>query len=157
MRHYNPSIITRALRIFNSKQGDFLTDEVAGPIATISIHPFTNVCESKEIVNTTSGTIYTTPSDKSFYLTSASLSSIRDASATAVLFRITYYQNGVEKTLLAHSGITLTAASKDTTLSMINPILVDKNTVIAVKSNLSTGNFRCDATIQGYTEEVSVN
>jgi hypothetical protein len=66
-KHYNQSIVENALRILNSKQ-DFLPQEVQGPIATIAIEPSVNFSLISTKTNTGSATLFTTPTDKSLYV-----------------------------------------------------------------------------------------
>jgi len=150
-RHFNPSIANRAARILNSKQGDYLSDEVAGPVAIIPITPFANICKSAS--TTTSAAIYTTPADKDFYLTSCSLSGAKAVgdSGTSAVVAVTV--SGLVANVLLIAGITLTADAQSVAIAFPVPIKVDRGT--AINCNIGGTWTSVRAAIQGYTEEVT--
>ena len=148
VKHYNTSISEDAARILNSKQGQFLGDDVQGPVAVINIRPRANIVKSVG----TSTTIYTTPTDKDFYLCSAYMSVIKDAAATGSAATLTATVDGVSVSIMACASITLTAHQFSEYLVLDTPIKVDRGTAIAV----SASNWSASRSgITGYTVETT--
>lgn len=158
-KHYNPSIVERANRILASKSGDFLSDEVQGPVAVIPINPIINIVRAASATTTSSGTIFTTPTDKDFYLTGVQFGFVKDAACDAantttpaVLITI----DGVSVTVVRLPTITLTAQNQSVFVSLPTPIKIDRGTTISIQSTSYTvGVFNRNAVIYGYTEEVT--
>jgi len=148
-KHYNPSIVERANRILATKSGDFLSDEVQGPVACIAITPVANILRAAA----GSGTIYTTPADKDFYLTGFSLSFVKAASDTGTLVQITCIVDGVTTSIFGFAGLTLTAERDGVAVDLSTPIKVDRNT--AISCGLTGTYTAIRSTIRGYTEEVT--
>lgn len=66
-KHYNPSITKRQADIFNTKHANHMSSKVNDNITpTIEIAPTLHIVKN---LSGDSGTLYTTPSDKDFYLT----------------------------------------------------------------------------------------
>lgn len=155
MKHYNPSITERANRIFNLKNGDGMSEEIEGPVAVIPIHPSAKIVRQNSGANNASLTIYTTPADKDFYLTAATLSYIKDATSTAASVALQVTIDGVALNVLFLPGITLTASYDNMALSFDVPIKLDRNTSIVCTASSAVANIRTAATIVGYLEEVT--
>jgi len=148
VKHYNTSISEDAARILNSKQGQFLGDDVQGPVAVIPLSPRANIVKS---VNSAT-TIYTTPADKDFYLTYVLLSAIKDAAATGTSVAISATVEGVSTSIVAIAGITLTVQQQTVPVFFSTPIKIDRNTAIAISgSNWTT--YR--GIVAGYTVETT--
>lgn len=156
-RHFNPSIVERAARTLNSKQGDFLPDEVAGPVAIIPLLPVLRIIRRAAATNTTNTTIYTTPDDQDFYLVGANLGMIKDATATSIVSRINVtLADGLNVNLLEIPGLTLTAQSAQLTQSWPLPgIKLKRGSAIAVQNTTATANVTAIACIQGYLEQTT--
>jgi hypothetical protein len=151
-KHYNPSITEDAYRIFNTKMSDNIGIEV-NPI----IQPVVEIKRNCDIVKSiatgqTSNTIYTTPTDKDFYLVGATLSLIKDATATSTLSALKVYINGVQTTLMQIPGLTLTAQSQSMAFSFPE-IKIDRNTAITITNTTNISNIYLSGTIIGYTIE----
>jgi hypothetical protein len=155
-RHYNPSIINRAARILNSKGNDFLPDEVSGPVATIAISPKVDIVRAGTATGT-STTIYTTPTDKDFYLTGIQLAMIKDATSTSTSTNIDCQINGTTAVLINIPSFTLTAQTLSENIQYIFPIKVDRGTALRVRNSTGTANITSIGTIYGYTEETTQN
>lgn len=113
-----------------------------------------NVIKVAAAINATSSTVYTTPTDKDFYLTAGSLSVVKDATATSVastLTATTDFDTGVS--ILRIATLTLTVQNDTQTQSWIPPILLKRGTNITVTNSTATGNVTAVACIQGYTVE----
>lgn len=154
-RHNNPTLTENCFRQFNTKNGDVIGAEIEENIVpVVIIDPPINIIQS--LGGSTSGaTIYTTPQDKDFYLTNASLSMAKDtATHTSIQQTLRVFVNGVANNILAISGITLTTNQATTTQNWGRPgIKIDRGTAITYTF---TGTLsRIDATIQGYTVETT--
>jgi len=149
MKHYNVSISEWANRLFNTKAGDTLSADVHEVITpVISLKPVANIVKSA----TTATTIYTTPTDKDFYLTSLYLSVAKDAAQTGTSASITAIIDGVTVNLLSFISITLTASEVADNIVFNTPIKIDRGTAIAtVASNWTSSR----SGLTGYTLEVT--
>lgn len=151
-RHYNPSLASRAARILNSKGGDYLTDEVTGPVAVISIDPTVRIC--KNILGT--GNIFTTPSDKDFYLTAATMSAYKAVtdSGSALLMQITTDDGGTPA-ILSIQDLTMREMHDSVGMGFTPAIKIKRGTNISLAT---TGTWTAvRGQIQGYTEETTQN
>ena len=114
-----------------------------------------NIVRNLTRTTTGSGTIYTTPTDKDFYLVSASLSFIKDATcdqATGTSAAVNVVIDGTTVSTVSTSGLTLTAQSGEVSLSSGYPIKVDRGTTITIGGGAYTVGTLCRAaTIQGFT------
>jgi len=147
VKHYNPSISERAARIFATK-GDALSDDVMPNIQpVITLTPVARILKSAG-----SGTLYTTPSDKDFYLTGFSASFSKAVTDTGTSLTLTCFTEGVSVPLIRLAGVTLTVERDTVAVDLSIPIKVDRGTAIA---SGASGTFSSTAfCIRGYTEEV---
>jgi hypothetical protein len=153
-KHFNPTISSDVQRIFNFKQGDTIPADVGNMLVpTIPIERYCNIVKSGTNSNATSTTIYTTPSDKDFYLTAFSMSLIKDVNAAGVAFSLKIYVDAVQIAVLTISSLTLTVHSSQLNMALKYPIKVDKGTIISLTSNSAVGNFIQACNIIGYTVE----
>jgi hypothetical protein len=156
-RHFNPSIVNRAQRILNSKGNDYLSDEVTGPVAVIPLDHVARIAKFGSCEDATSGTVWTTPPDKDFYLTNAMLVMVKDALATTTEVSMRCQVDGVLTRIVAIPCIGLTAATHDLTVTFNPALKCDRNTVIQIITNSATAKVKAFGTIQGYVEEVTQN
>jgi hypothetical protein len=114
---------------------------------------FANILKSATGNNSTSSTIYTTPVDKDFYLTGASLSVIKDVTATSVQTAINVVPIGFTtgSNICVLAGITLTPQTLAVSQNFNPPLKIARNTVIATTNSANTANIRAEASIVGYT------
>lgn len=159
MKHYNASISEDALRIFNNKQGDFMPDEVAGPVAVIPIQRCANIIKATTSTGT-SGTLWTTPGDKDFYLLSAEFSIVKDAAcdiATGGGPLLQAVVDGVGLPLHRIPVVTLTFQNQSVVVSIPYPGLkIDRNTAIQHSRGATTaGNIVMSSVVIGYTVETT--
>jgi len=154
MKNYNLSINQDLNRIFDLKGEN--TAEVADFIQPVrEIEPRINIARSASAINSTAGTIYATPSDKDFYLTSASLSVIKDVTSTSLRSDVQVVIDGVTQSVLRISGITLTVQADSISQSYPISIKVDRGTNITVTNTTNVGNVTASGCIQGYTQETT--
>lgn len=147
MKHYNPSITERANRIFNLKNGDQMSEEIDGPVATIEIKP------SVKARRATGSNTIVPAADKDFYITSMSISIAKTAAETGSGAVISATIDGVSTQILEIRGITLTADAQTATIALSYPLKVDKNT--AVTFVVTGAMSAASAVVTGYYEEVT--
>jgi hypothetical protein len=156
VKHYNPTVSQNVQRIFNLKAGDSLGSDVGNMLVpVVNIY---NVCDVI-VDNLTSGNnswvVYTTPTGKDFYLTSCSLSMIKDVTATSTYSKIQVVVNGVAVFLCNIAGITLTPQNDSISCSFPIPIKLDRGSQIRGLNSASTANISVAINIQGYTVETT--
>jgi len=158
VKHYNTSISEDAARILNSKQGQFLSDDVQGPVATIAINPVCNIVKHNNRSTTGSTTVYTTPSDKDFYLVAIHQSWAADASCDCLEFWVGA-TNATDSTAstryMAARRITLTAGRDQDTLVLPFPVRLARNSTITLNQSFTVGSASQHVTIFGYTQETT--
>lgn len=155
VKHYNPSIVQDALRIFNTKSDNLSDDLGLNIIPVIPVTPCARVVGNAAATNATSATILTTPTGRDFYLTGAALSMIKDVTSTSNSSTIRCVINGVTVIILDIAGITLTAQSATQTVVFNPPLKIDAGTNITVQNATNTANVRSDGCIYGYTQETT--
>jgi len=112
-----------------------------------------NIVRVNVAVNATTATIYTTPTTKDFYLTGASLSLIKDATATSTRSYISIVIDGLNTGILDITGITLTPQNQTITISFPTPIKIDRGTNINIVNTTNVANVNARGDIIGYTVE----
>lgn len=123
---------------------------------TLELNPWmqriADICKSATASNATSATIYTTVNDATqhFYLTSASLATIKDVTSTSTSEALGVVINGTNVALLSIPSITLTAQTLSTSVTFDTPILIDQNTAITVTNTTNAANVKTTGTITGF-------
>lgn len=146
-KHNNPSISERARRIFNTQLNQEISNEVLDYIT-----PVVNITPKCDIVrsNVQTATLYVTPTDKDFYLTSAYCEAGFSGNGQSTTF-ISLVINGVTQKIvqLKVTNLATTTANDSVSVNPIFPVKVDRGTNIELNvSNWGAGG------IIGYTEEV---
>lgn len=113
-----------------------------------------NVLKRNSAVNSTSATILAVAADRDFYLTSAFLSVIKDATSTSVSSNITATIDGVSSNLLSIAELTLTAQSSQSNMAYTPPIKIDSGTNISVTNSTNVANITAIAGITGYYSDI---
>lgn len=145
--------------VFKMQQNvDGIISNVAGQIIpVVDVNPKHArrclVARRATATNATTATIYTTPSDKDFFLNSLSVGYIKDATSTSLYSGITATIDGVARELLLIPGITLTAANGSVSVSFPVPLKVDRGTSILCVNSTNVANVSCISCITGYTVE----
>ena len=111
----------------------------------------TNIIKSVGLTNGTGATVYTTPTSKEFYLTTASLYVNKDSSSESAGSDLTCVVDGATVYLLSIPGYTLTAQDNGLTITYKNPIKLDKGTNIRVTAGSAVANVKVNANVTGYT------
>lgn len=132
-------------------------DKVLSPIPVLEVNPKlvkNGIAKTNTSSSNGNTTIYTTPTDKDFYLTGFIFSMTKDAlcdTATALLRATT---NSQVTDIAALGGITLTAQDKIIAVNLQHPIKIDKNTSIVLNCGKTAGSILLTGTIFGFIDEV---
>jgi len=123
-------------------------DEDIGLIATIPIEPYINIV--KWLDNT--GTVYTTPTDKDFYLTNAFISMSKNAGNTGALLRLDItLEDGTATRLMFITSETAIVHQGQIVENYQKGIKLKRNTAITLTAS---GTFAIShANIKGYTTD----
>lgn len=125
-------------------------------IPTLEVNPLINaICDvvaQTTASNTTAATIYTTPTDKDFYLTSLTLSIIKDATSTSTFSDVRTTINGASVILTRIAGFTLTAQNSNMSLTLPIPVKLDRGVAITVNNGTNVANITSIGCIQGFTQ-----
>ena len=143
--------ITDVCKIQTSK--DRIPTELAEKvIPVIDVNPkHSRICNVVARATGTSGTvIYTTPTNKDFYLCACSISYAGPATKAAVNCSIRSAIDGILVDFIDLSMVTLTAGSDSATISFPFPIKLDKGITIQLVANDYTA-IRLSGTAIGFT------
>lgn len=112
-----------------------------------------NIVKANRLLNATSLTLYTTPTDKDFFVTGIQMSIAKDATATATVMRInaTNFEDGSLISLARIDGFTLTAQTLTTQQSYPTPIKLSRGSTITINSDTGVANVVVTAVLTGYT------
>jgi hypothetical protein len=113
-----------------------------------------NIIRHNNSTNATTVTIYTTPSDRDFYLTSATLSTHKDATSTALFSALSATIGGLTTYFMQLGFLSLTADSKSIALNFSIPIKVDRGSNIQVLNSTAVANVTSFASITGYIDDL---
>ncbi len=103
------------------------------------------------LVNTTSATIFTSDSIKKTYLTGATLSMIKDATSTATDMGIQFTNaDSTVCKICRMAGITLTADSKENSITFDKPIEIKRGSNIVLTSDTNVANIVLRASLFGF-------
>lgn len=158
VKHYNTSISEDAARILNSKQGQFLGDDVQGPVAVIPIQRRCDFVKQGGRATTGGGTIATTPADKDTYLVGLHFSFSKNAACDIASgnIRVTAVIDGLTVNIASFAVLTLTAEQGSDYFPFTVPIKIDRNTTISFAADSYTaGLMSRSASVHGYTVETT--
>lgn len=112
-----------------------------------------NVVRRATASNATSAAIFTIPTDKDFYLTGCSISTIKDATSTSIRSDINAFVDGdnTARELLAIASITLTAQSATNSIDFSIPVKLTRGTQIVLANSTNVANIVSIGCIYGYT------
>jgi hypothetical protein len=141
-------------------QDTFKVQTIEGTLSTVatSVTPvyvsnplYAKIIASGTRTATGAGTVYTTPTDKLFFLTHLSLSSTQNATADQILVVIKSTVGGKVIELLSIDCETLTARSTQTSISFPFPILLDKGVTITLTQAFTVGSGTARCCLSGFT------
>jgi len=158
-RHYSPTIAERLNRIFGFRSGDAIDNEVEGTYAVVPLTPTVNIVRHNSSSSSGNISLYTTPTDKDFYLTGILLSIVKDATcdvATGTI-NINTVINGATRRVADIAVLTTTAQSQSVVVSFPFPLKVDRNVAFTISGTFTVGNMSRTGVLQGYTEEATAS
>jgi len=131
--------------------------EVVMPVMEVNpkLLKIANIVRSATAVNSTSSNMYTTPTDRDFYLTFANISVLKDVTSTSTETSIKVTIDGVLHRLISIAGISLTPQTLGTSQSFNIPIKIDRGTAIMVTNGTNVANINAWGNIAGYIDDVS--
>lgn len=157
-RHFNPAITADAQRYFSFRTGDALSDDVIP-----NIQPVVNLIRSPNIVrinaalNAASATVFTTPTDRDFFLVNVGLTLIKDVTSTSTFSRVSIVLAGVRVAILQVDTLSVTAQTAQLAFNLSYPIKIDPGTTILVENGTAVANIDAACTIVGYTTDTPTN
>lgn len=111
-----------------------------------------NIIRSANAINSTGATVYTTPTDRDFFLTSVHLSVIKDVTATSQNTELDFVtDDGIQQYAFVINGITLTPQNEVIDQQLNPPIKLKRGTNISLVNGTNVATIRTHATITGYT------
>jgi hypothetical protein len=102
------------------------------------------------VSNTTSGTVYTTPTSRDFYLVSMQLTVIKDVTSTSTRSRFLITVENVLQGVCSIAGITLTAQTESANMTFNPPIKLTRGSAIQISNDTGTANIRACGSIVGF-------
>jgi len=158
VEHRNTSIGQWLDRLFRFKTGNRLGNEVGEVLVPVVIvEPTENIVRQASANNTTAGTIFTTPTTRDFYITSATISFIKDATNTSLTTSITVVIDGATQNLLILPQFATTAGQGSVSCSYLKGIKIDRGTTININNSVGDANISSRGMITGYTIETTVS
>jgi hypothetical protein len=123
------------------------------PIIDVNPSPRIDLVKSQSKSTTGSVVVYTTPSDKDFYLTNAALNCQADAACDNTEYVLECYtETGEKVNVIRFNKLTTTAYSNSQALTLKHPIKIKRGTEIKAVSVFSAGNSNLGVVIQGYID-----
>lgn len=124
---------------------------------TVETNPFAvNVCNIVRTgVRATTGTstVYTTPTDKDFYVTAIALGLTKDVTCDAATGRLQLSAtiDGSAQVLISIPFLTLTVMDENVSLTLPFPVKIDRNTNITHSLTFTAGAASFTGTVIGFT------
>ncbi len=123
-------------------------------VPVVDINPkITTIARANSSTDTNAITLYTTPTDKDFFLTYCVLSLTKTAASDNVLSYIRIQQDGANRVINVIVTQTTTAGSHQSTISFPYPIRCDRNTAIEMLGSMGAGAMTKYGTIGGFILE----
>jgi len=114
---------------------------------------YTSVFYEKVQTLSASTSIYTTPTDKDFYLTYLTLSVVKDAANDNTVTTLSASNRGVATRLCSLQFLTTTQATDHLELIFPYPIKLDRGTSISIVGSFAAGTMTKVASIGGFLVE----
>jgi hypothetical protein len=105
----------------------------------VELVKFSNIARHSSSGGAGTTTVYTTPPDKDFFITSISISVTKNVTCDAILCYGQAFQGGVLRRLVQMDFETVTAESRALSVSFPYPVEIDRNTAISIYINYAAG------------------
>lgn len=132
---------------------DYVRQDIQ-PVAEVD-KPFCNIIRRGQSTTTGDINVFTTPTDKDFYIYGVTLGFSKNATcdvATGTATSLFIVQDGISNAILSLPGITTTAERDSISISFPRPLKVDRGTSILCTGTFTAGVMARAVTIFGYTE-----
>lgn len=125
------------------------------PVFNVEPVKYNNIIRYAQIVATGNTTVYTTPTDKDFYLNYLNLTSEWDAAATPTEISIKCTPYGSAAVVIISFAVNSLNPStdRDSVTALMNPIKLEPGSNVLLTATFGAGNLVANASIGGYTEE----
>lgn len=114
------------------------------------------IVKRNEASNSTSATLYVTPTNQDFYIVACHLSVIKDVTATSAISKINVLIDGAAINLAEIRSFSLTVQDRGIFLYFHFPIKIDRGNTITVTNSTNVANVAASGTIYGYLDESNV-
>jgi len=153
--HNNINLVKRFNDIFRLKSESAPTEVLNSFVPVVTMQPESDIGVQNSAFNATSAVILATPLDKDFFITSAQISSVKDATATATASSVTCVRGGAIFNILAVAHLTLTQefSVANNAIHFLTPLKVDRGTNILVSNSTAVGNIRTYGVVYGFYGE----
>lgn len=121
------------------------------PVFNVNPDRISNIIRGA-VTTSFSAAIYTTPTDRDFYLVALTLSVSKNGTSTSTTSSINFTIDGAAQSAIVIAGLTATAQSESNTINFPFPIKLDRGTQILI-SNGAAGNINTAGAIIGYTTD----
>lgn len=138
------------------EQPNQVDNRVVIPIVDVTpyFHKKADIVRNGTLSAATSATIYTTPAERDFYLTSFAFSYKKDATSPAVLMGLSIVNVDGVRVGWNISDNSVTATRDKMQMNFSIPIKVARNSTITLTSSSATAVIVMDGTITGFVDEV---
>lgn len=148
----NAYMMRRAHERLNIRDGIFFDNDMQNKIIPVYEidKPICSVVKQASAQNG-SAIVYTTPTDKDFYLTAFTFSLFKNATSDCATSNIYVTLGGQTCILHLFAGITLTAQDENIHVTLNYPVKIDRGTNIVIANNAnSVGTTVISGTVFGY-------
>lgn len=154
--NFNTKILSDAARQFNIRNGEFFDNAIGNKlIPVVDVTPIADIVRSAAVTNATTSLIYTTPTDKDFYLTAVTLSYQKDAGNASILLNLNVYINSIVRSVASIYFLPSSANSETITLSFPYPIKLDRGQIIQTAITDATANITHGGVIVGFLSDTN--
>ena len=117
-----------------------------------SVNPkrIVNVVRNTQRNTTGSATVFATSPDRDFFLTSAFISAVHDATSDGTEMSLNAFVGGVERRILQFTKLTTTIFNGILSQTYTPPIKIDRNTNITINNSFTAGASTISTVITGF-------
>lgn len=130
--------------------------EVVLPVLVVNEDPEKFIVRRGIATDTTSVTIFTTPTDRDFFIMSAAVSTAHSVLSVSTFTAVQFVpRNGLATNALEIRTEPLTALQEHNSISFPEPILLNRGSAIVIVNSSGTPSIDSVGTIMGFTRDVS--
>lgn len=153
-KHRSTRLVKDAADQLFTKGVDMVATDLAGPVMTVELRTPADIVRTASRTASGSVSIYTTPTDKDFYLCSVALTYGADAACDNTFVTLNGSVDGIGTVnFLTLAKPSLVAGAQSTSLSFPKPIKVQRGTPIQITSTFGAGACTFQGQITGFTWE----